>query len=58
MPILFFPGLKYRVDAPSLGKDFFIQLNVEPGKRIQVHSRFKIESKEGNAPEPSIQQKN
>jgi hypothetical protein len=41
-----FPWLKYRVDAPSFGKDFIVQLTYLPNRRIEIYTRFKNESKQ------------
>lgn len=46
-----FPWLKYLVDAPSNGKDFLAQLIYTPNKQIEVYTRFKMESKQGNQPD-------
>ncbi|MEP6747614.1 MAG: hypothetical protein ABJB86_07805 [Bacteroidota bacterium] len=40
-----FPWLKYRVDAPSTGKDFLIQTTYVPNKRVELYVRYKNESK-------------
>lgn len=40
-----FPWLKYRVDAPSVGKDYFIQVTWTPNKRVELYARYKSESK-------------
>lgn len=40
-----FPFLKYRVYAPSNGKDFLLQLTYHPSKQIEVYSRFRTETK-------------
>ncbi|MEP6727962.1 MAG: hypothetical protein ABJC98_19220 [Bacteroidota bacterium] len=40
-----FPWLKYRVDAPSTGKDFFVQLTYNPNKQLEVYARYKNETK-------------
>ncbi|HTL09633.1 MAG TPA: hypothetical protein VL307_15280, partial [Chitinophagaceae bacterium] len=40
-----FPWLRYRVDAPSTGKDFLVQLNYTPGKQAAAYIRWKTESK-------------
>lgn len=40
-----FPFLKYRVDAPSNGKDFLLQLTYHPSKQIEIYSRFRTETK-------------
>ncbi|MGC4036956.1 MAG: helix-hairpin-helix domain-containing protein [Chitinophagaceae bacterium] len=46
-----FPWLKYLVDAPSSGKDFFAQLTYTPNKRIEVYTRFHNETKQINQPD-------
>ncbi len=43
-----FPWLKYLVDAPSYGKDFLVQLTYFPAKQVELYSRFRSESKQGN----------
>jgi hypothetical protein len=43
-----FPWLKYRVDAPSRGADFLAQLTYTPAKQIELYTRFRYESREGN----------
>ena len=40
-----FPWLKYRVNAPSEGKDYMIQLNYKPNKQFEIYTRYKTESK-------------
>ncbi|MES1214596.1 MAG: helix-hairpin-helix domain-containing protein [Bacteroidota bacterium] len=44
-----FPWLKYLVDAPSYGKDFFAQLTYTPNKQVEIYSRYRNESKQANA---------
>jgi DNA uptake protein ComE-like DNA-binding protein len=43
-----FPWLKYRVDAPSDGFDYLIQLTYRPGKQFEIYSRFRSETKAVN----------
>ncbi|MBD0331484.1 MAG: helix-hairpin-helix domain-containing protein [Chitinophagaceae bacterium] len=43
-----FPYLKYRVDAPSYGHDYLIQLTYQPSKQFELYSRFKTEQKQIN----------
>lgn len=45
-----FPWLKYLVDAPSSGKDFFIELTCIPGKQVEIYTRFRNETKQTNQP--------
>ncbi|MBI1344090.1 MAG: hypothetical protein GC171_14275 [Terrimonas sp.] len=44
-----FPWLKYRVDAPSSGNDFLIQLTWEPDRETEIYTRFKTERKQINS---------
>ena len=44
-----FPWLKYRVDAPSTGSDYLIQLNYKPNKQLEIYTRYHAESKAINA---------
>ncbi|GIV32960.1 MAG: hypothetical protein KatS3mg031_0495 [Chitinophagales bacterium] len=46
-----FPWLRYQVDAPSSGIDFFSQLTYSPSKTITLYGRYKIETKETNLPD-------
>jgi hypothetical protein len=43
-----FPWLKYKVHAPSAGKDFFIQLTHTPAKGIEHYLRFRAQAVERN----------
>ncbi len=43
-----FPWLKYRVDAPSEGSDYLIQITYNPNKQVEIYSRFRSESKSIN----------
>ncbi len=40
-----FPWLRFRVDAPSTGSDYFIQATYKPNKQLEMYSRYKRESK-------------
>ncbi|MEJ7625345.1 MAG: helix-hairpin-helix domain-containing protein [Ferruginibacter sp.] len=40
-----FPGLKFRVNGPSTGTDYFIQLLYKPNKQLEAYTRYKRESK-------------
>ncbi|NOT90949.1 hypothetical protein [Ferruginibacter sp.] len=40
-----FPWLKFRVDAPSAGTDYLLQLIYRPNKQLEIYSRFRSESK-------------
>ncbi len=46
-----FPWLKYLVDAPSSGNDFFAQLTYTPNKQTEIYTRFRNETKEANQQE-------
>jgi hypothetical protein len=41
-----FPWLKYRVDAPSYGKDFLIQFTYVPNKQVEIYARYRNETKQ------------
>jgi hypothetical protein len=43
-----FSWLKYNVDAPGFGKDYFIQLFYQPNKIWNIYTRFKNEAKQAN----------
>ncbi|MDQ6815333.1 MAG: helix-hairpin-helix domain-containing protein [Bacteroidota bacterium] len=40
-----FPWLRYRVDAPSNGSDYLLQITYKPAKPIEIYSRYKNEDK-------------
>lgn len=40
-----FPWLRYRVDAPSVGKEYALQLTYSPTKQVKVTSRFRWHEK-------------
>ncbi|MBL7702676.1 MAG: helix-hairpin-helix domain-containing protein [Ferruginibacter sp.] len=40
-----FPWLRYRVDAPSAGSDYLVQLNYKPNKQLEIYTRYHAESK-------------
>lgn len=43
-----FSWLKYRVNAPTTGSDYFAQLTYKPNKSLEIYSRFKFEKKSIN----------
>jgi hypothetical protein len=43
-----FPFLRYRVDAPSGGNDYLIQLAYKPNKVVDAYIRFRNETKDQN----------
>ncbi len=43
-----FPWLKFRVNAPSSGKDYFIQVTYTPNKQVEMYARFRNETKSIN----------
>lgn len=52
-----FPWLKYRVDAPSHGCDFLLQVSYTPNKQTEICSRLRIEEKGLNNPAlPAVEQ--
>jgi DNA uptake protein ComE-like DNA-binding protein len=40
-----FPSLRFRVDAPTKGKDYFVQLNYRPNRQVDFYTRYRAESK-------------
>jgi len=40
-----FPWLRFGVNAPSSGSDYFIQLTYRPNRQFEIYSRYKRESK-------------
>lgn len=40
-----FPWLRYRVNAPSSGSDYMVELNYNPNRQLEIYTRFKRESK-------------
>ena len=40
-----FPWLRYRVDAPSAGNDYLLQVTYKPKKEIEIYSRYRSERK-------------
>ncbi len=43
-----FPWLKYRINAPTTGSDFLVQLTYKPNKVFEMYARFKSETKSIN----------
>lgn len=43
-----FPWLKYRIDGPSSGKDFLVQLTYIPSKQTEVYIRYRNEARQQN----------
>ncbi len=43
-----FPWLKFRVNAPSAGSDYLVQLTYKHGKQLEIYSRFRSENKPTN----------
>ena len=43
-----FPWLKYRVNAPTTGSDYTVQLTYKPNKIFEIYTRYKSETKSIN----------
>jgi Helix-hairpin-helix motif len=43
-----FPWLKFRVNTPTSGSDYLVQLTYKPNKIFEIYTRFKSESKSIN----------
>jgi hypothetical protein len=48
-----FPWLKYQVDAPSSGRDYFVQFTYSPNKVFNIYTRFQNQSKQQNSSSPN-----
>lgn len=40
-----FPWLKYRTDAPSYGRDYFVQISCKPSKQTEIYTRYRSRQK-------------
>jgi hypothetical protein len=40
-----FPWLRYRVDAPTTGTEYLVQLTYHPNKQVEAYTRYKNENK-------------
>ena len=40
-----FPWLRYRVDGPTKGSDYFLQFTYKPNKQVEWYTRYREESK-------------
>ncbi|HEX4956904.1 MAG TPA: helix-hairpin-helix domain-containing protein [Lacibacter sp.] len=45
MDLYRFPYLRFRIDAPSSGKDFLVQLTHKPNKQWEIYTRYRQESR-------------
>ena len=45
MDIYRFPWLKFRVNSPTQGKDYMVQLNYKPNRVFEIYTRYKMELK-------------
>jgi hypothetical protein len=43
-----FPWLKFRVNSPTTGSDYLLQVSYKPNKVLEIYTRFKSESKSIN----------
>lgn len=46
-----FPWLRFRVDAPSSGSDFLVQITCTPSKQLEWYMRFALGNKNSNSGE-------
>lgn len=49
-----FPWIRYRVDAPSAGKDFLFQLTYKPKRGVELYTKFRSEHKGINGASDSV----
>ncbi len=40
-----FPWLKFRINAPSAGNDYLLQLTYKPDKQLEIYTRYRTEHK-------------
>lgn len=45
MDVYRFPWLRFRIDAPSYGREYIIQLTHRPSKQIEVYTRYRFEGR-------------
>lgn len=45
MDLYRFPFLRFRIDAPSSGKEFLVQLTHKPNKQLEIYTRYRQESR-------------
>ena len=45
MDLYRFPWIKYRINSPTTGSDYLLQINYKPNKLLEVYTRFKSEKK-------------
>ncbi len=50
--IFHFPWLKYRVNAPSYGKEYQLYLNYKPDKKTEMYVRYRFKAKSINQSDP------
>jgi hypothetical protein len=43
--IFSFPWLRYRVDAPTKGTEYFLQVSYRPNKQVEAYTRYRNENK-------------
>ncbi|MEO7312584.1 MAG: helix-hairpin-helix domain-containing protein [Chitinophagaceae bacterium] len=49
-----FPWLRYRVDGPSKGADYLVQLSWKPNKQVELYTRYTNQSKAINLSETNL----
>lgn len=52
--IFSFPWLRYRVDAPTKGSEYLIQITYKPNKKVELYTRFRNENKAINISGPDL----
>ena len=40
-----FPWLKFRINAPTSGKDYLVQVTYKPNKQVEIYTRYRTEKK-------------
>ena len=49
-----FPWMKFGIDAPSVGKDYLVQVDYAPKRNLNMYWRFKFEEKMSNFTDTAI----
>ena len=48
MDLYRFPYLRYRIDAPSNGREYLVQLTHKPNKQLEIYTRYRYENRAFN----------
>jgi len=48
MDLYRFPYMRYRIDAPSNGREYLVQLTHKPNKQLEIYTRYRYENRAYN----------